>query len=207
MIACHLGMSEITDTIIVSFHMSAFFIISGYLHRSGKWWPAIKKTAKRLLIPVPFFNLLGYCIWLFQNIDMPFSIKEYITKPYLRIILTIMAFISLCISLYNGGPTWLNFEFGQSFLLFICTSILGSLVSFVFLSLIYKNTFSVVTYLSNNTLTILGIHLLLFPLIPHINHFIGALIVLVLCIPIIWIFNRFIPTLIGNKKQLSKNIH
>lgn len=30
MIACHLGMSEITDTIIVSFHMSAFFIISGY---------------------------------------------------------------------------------------------------------------------------------------------------------------------------------
>ena len=88
MIACHLGMSEITDTIIVSFHMSAFFIISGYLHRSGKWWPAIKKTAKRLLIPVPFFNLLGYCIWLFQNIDMPFSIKEYITKPYLRIILT-----------------------------------------------------------------------------------------------------------------------
>lgn len=125
------------------------------------------------------FYILGTL--LKGNID-----KLLFTKIYLRIILVIMTFISLCtIALYNGKPTWLNFEFGQSFLLFICTSILGSLVTFVFSSLVYKKTFSVVTYLSNNTLTILGIHLLLFPLIPHINHFIGALIVLVLCIPII----------------------
>lgn len=299
MVACHIGVPQEADTIIVSFHMSAFFIISGYLHKEGEWLSSMKKTAKRLLIPVLFFNLLGYCVWVINNTDISFSVEEYITKPILGIILlnpsiarpmcmpmwfcialffvkiillpcnkakmyistlicslvisviflnckfagsnfigriflgsffyiigflfkryidkllhtkiwlTVLfitvAFILLClIALYNGRPSWLNFEFGRFIVLFLFTSILGAYVIFSISSLIYRNTFSVITYLSNNTLTILGVHLLLFPLLPSINNFIGALIVLILCLPIIWVFNRFIPTLIGNKRIINK---
>lgn len=299
MIACHIGVPQVADTIIVSFHMSAFFMISGYLHQEDEWLPSIKKTTKRLLVPVLFFNLLGYCIWAINNTDISFSVKEYITKPILGIILLnpliahpmcmpmwfcialffikilllpcnktkmyitaliscfaisvillnykfsgsnfigriflgsvfyiigvllkgnidkllhtkiwlktlfIALFLSILyiIALYNGRPSWLNFEFGQSIMLFVFTSILGAFATFCISSLIYKNTFSVITYLSNNTLTILGVHLLIFPLLPSINHFINAFIVLILCLPIIWFFNRFIPTLIGNKRTINK---
>lgn len=299
MVACHIGVSQITDTIIVSFHMSAFFMISGYLHRHWEWLQSIKKAVKRLLVPVLFFNLLGFCIWVINNTDVSFSVKEYVTKPilgiillnpsiarpmcmpmwfcialffikilllpcnktkmyiitlvgclaisvillnykfsgsnfigriflgsvfyiigfllkgnidkllytksWLRSLLTALFLSVLCmIALYNGRPSWLNFEFGRFIMLFLLTSILGAFATFFISSLIYRNTFSVITYLSNNTLTILGVHLLLFPLLPPINHFIDALIVLVLCLPIIWIFNRFIPTLIGNKRIVNK---
>lgn len=294
MVVCHLGVAQVIDTTIVSFHMSAFFLISGYLHRDGDWWGTVKKAIKRLLVPVLFFNLLGYCVWIFHNSDVPFTLNEYITKPiiglvmlnpsvarpmcmpmwfcivlffakflfgmcknrrmkiiafficlilsivllyikfsgsnfigriflgtlfyiigyllrgnidrllltkqHIRIIIAVGAFIFLCgISLYNGRPTWLNYEFGKSFLFFICTSILGALLTFVLSSLIYKKTINIISYLSKNTLTILGVHLLLFPLLPHVNNYIGAFIVLVYCLPIIWIFNRFVPVLIGNK--------
>lgn len=294
MVACHIGVPQLTDTIIVSFHMSAFFMISGYLHREGEWLSSMKKAAKRLLVPVLFFNLLGYCVWAINATDISFSVKEYISKPILGIILLnpsiahpmcmpmwfcialffikmillpcnktkmyitaltgsliisvillnckfagsnfigriflgsvfyIIGFllkgniekllhtkiwlkvlfiaVSLIllsiIALYNGRPSWLNFEFGHFFMLFLFTSILGAFATWGISSLIYKKPFPVITYLSNNTLTILGVHLLLFPLLPPINHFIDALIILILCLPIIWIFNRFIPTLIGNK--------
>lgn len=299
MVACHIGVPHLADTIIVSFHMSAFFMISGYLHKEGELLPSMKKTAKRLLVPVLFFNLLGYFIWIVNNFDIPFSIKEYITKPILGIVLLnpsiahpmcmpmwfcvtlffvkmillpcnktkmyiiilvgsliisiillsckfagsnfigriflgsvfyILAFLLkknidkllqrrigikklffvaslslLCISaLYNGRPTWLNFEFGQSIILFLCTSILGAFATFIMSSLTYRSELSVITYLSNNTLTILGVHLSLFPLLPpSVNNFLGALIVLILCLPLIWIFNRFVPTLIGNKRTTN----
>lgn len=299
MIVCHLGVPKAVDTIIVSFHMSAFFLISGYLHKDGKWWISTQKAVKRLLIPVLFFNFLGYIVWFFKNIDVPFSLKEYITKPilglvmldpsvahpmcmpmwfcialffakvlsltcnvrrgqiillvtcfiasilflnvdfsgsnfvgriflatmfyimgyilkksidkllfiksYFKVIFMIVALIALCvIALHNGRPTWLNYEFGKFFLLFICTSMLGASITFVFSSLVYRKAIPIITYLSNNTLTILGVHLLLFPLIPHINHFIGGFLVLMFCLPIIWVFNKLFPTLIGNMNTINK---
>lgn len=293
MVACHIGMPQSTDTIIVSFHMSAFFFISGYLHQNGEWWSSILKSIKRLLIPVLFFNLLGYCVWLLNNTEMTFSFNEYIIKPilgivmldpsvarpmcmpmwfcivlffakvfsliskrkkiqiiilicclivsilffyfkfsgsnfmgriflgsffyltgflqkenidkflsssiYIRIIVAIISFVILYhVALYNGRVTWLNYEFGKSFLLFVCTSIFGTLVTFTFSSLVYKKSISIITYFSNNTLTVLGIHLLLFPLIPKINSLISTFIIIALCLPIICFFNKFVPALIGN---------
>lgn len=56
-------------------------------------------------------------------------------------------------------------------------------------------------YLSINTLTTLGIHLQLFRLLPGIDAFVGAAIVLVYCLPIIWLLNSICPTLIGNKRK------
>lgn len=87
MVICHIGISQAADSIIVSFHMSAFFLISGYLHKNEIWFKSIKSAVKRLLIPVLFFNALGYCIWCFQNTNIPFSVKEYITKPILGMVI------------------------------------------------------------------------------------------------------------------------
>lgn len=87
MVVCHLGVTDVPDTIIVSFHMSAFFMISGILHKEGEWLQSMRKITKRLLVPVLFFNILGYIMWYCHNFDMPFSIKEYVTKPILGIVL------------------------------------------------------------------------------------------------------------------------
>lgn len=295
MVTCHLGVSHTADTMIVSFHMSAFFLISGYLHKKGTWLVSMKKSIKRLLVPVLFFNILGYCVWCFQNSDIPFSVREYITKPILGIVMLdplvarpmcmpmwfcvalffakslslacrtkrqqiimlagcfvavimflnvkigggnfigriflatvfyisgfllkenvgkllssktnfkiltmLLSFVFLCaLALYNGRISWLNFNFGSFFILFIFTSYFGALFIFCFSSLVYKKDIFAIAYLSKNTMTILGIHLMLFPLLPQINHFISSLLILILCLPIIWILNRHVPILIGSKK-------
>lgn len=293
MVVCHLGVSDAPDTIITSFHMSAFFMISGILHREGEWLQSMKKTTKRLLIPVLFFNILGYIIWYCHNYDLTFSIKEYITKPILGIVLfnpmarpmcmpmwfcialffakamallckalwhyyalticciaiglvlanitigggnfigriffgcmfytigyllrnlvkqlislsvwkrTVFMIICFCIlmvtALYNGRPSWLNFEFGKFTLLFFVTSLLGACVTFILSSFIGTKGIQLVTYLSKNTMTILGVHLSLFSLVPVINSFLGGLLVLFYCLPIIYVFNKACPSLIGNK--------
>ena len=60
MILCHTGMysggfwGKLISQIIYSFHMPAFFIISGYLYKSHAWW----KTAKAFLLPVLFFSVI-----------------------------------------------------------------------------------------------------------------------------------------------------
>lgn len=92
-------------------------------------------------------------------------------------------FIALCcLAIYNGRPSWLGFEFGEYFSLFILTSLLGSIVVFDFSSLIYTKEIKLITYLSRNTMTILGVHLSLFSFIPTCNPFIGAAIVLYYCV-------------------------
>lgn len=60
MILCHTGMysggywGKLIAQLIYSFHMPAFFIISGYLYKPHAWW----KTAKAFLLPVLFFSAI-----------------------------------------------------------------------------------------------------------------------------------------------------
>lgn len=50
---------RIADILICSFHMPAFFMISGYLYKSNdNLWKSIKKNALRLLVPALFFSFL-----------------------------------------------------------------------------------------------------------------------------------------------------
>ena len=53
------------DVLICGFHMPAFFIISGYLHKyPGTIVGGIKKNIRRLLFPALLFSALCYVYWL-----------------------------------------------------------------------------------------------------------------------------------------------
>ena len=59
MILCHTGMQGddsrgIVAQVIYSFHMPAFFIISGFLFRPHAWW----KTLRSFLLPILFFSAI-----------------------------------------------------------------------------------------------------------------------------------------------------
>lgn len=73
------------DALIVGFHMPAFFIISGYLHKvPSNIIDDVKKNVRRLLIPALLFTLLCYAYWLLKYLlRTPFSYEECIVKPLL----------------------------------------------------------------------------------------------------------------------------
>lgn len=71
------------DALIVGFHMPAFFIISGYLHKcQSSVCNCIKKNYKRLIVPAFLFSCLCYVFWLLKFLlNNNFSVKECIIKP------------------------------------------------------------------------------------------------------------------------------
>lgn len=73
------------DTFICGFHMPAFFIISGYLHKKH---PDVllgcKKNIHRLIIPALFFSFVCYLLWLANEIFIHnvTSIYDLVLKPF-----------------------------------------------------------------------------------------------------------------------------
>lgn len=56
----HISQNEMITSIIYSFHMPLFFILSGYLYSKGN----IKSKVKRILIPYFVFSIISYLYWL-----------------------------------------------------------------------------------------------------------------------------------------------
>lgn len=75
----------VLDVLICGFHMPAFFIISGYLHRCQyDSFNCIKKNCKRLIFPALLFSCLCYAFWLLKFlVNNAFSIKDCVLKPLL----------------------------------------------------------------------------------------------------------------------------
>lgn len=73
------------DALIVGFHMPAFFIISGYLHKvPSNVINGVKRNMQRLLVPAVLFSLACYAYWLLKYLlRAPFSCEECIVKPLL----------------------------------------------------------------------------------------------------------------------------
>lgn len=71
------------DLLICGFHMPAFFIISGYLHKCQPTITScIIKNGRRLLIPAILFSLICYIYWLSSFLlNAPFSLEECVLKP------------------------------------------------------------------------------------------------------------------------------
>lgn len=79
------SLSPTVDALIVGFHMPAFFIISGYLHKvPSTIIDGIKRNTQRLLVPALLFTLVCYAYWLLKYLlRTPFSYEECIVKPLL----------------------------------------------------------------------------------------------------------------------------
>lgn len=82
------GIPTLVDNFICAFHMPAFFMISGYLHRPAPFKTSLVKNFKRLIIPALLFSILCWgftsCIMLLKHV--PFTMDEYVYKPLLGII-------------------------------------------------------------------------------------------------------------------------
>ena len=79
---------RIADILICSFHMPAFFMISGYLYKSNdNLWKSIKKNALRLLVPALFFSFLCSVIMdvaLYKNGEL--TLETGLIKPIIGLI-------------------------------------------------------------------------------------------------------------------------
>ncbi len=57
----HISQNEIITSVIYSFHMPLFFILSGYLYHKGN----TKNKIKKILIPYFLFSIISYLYWFF----------------------------------------------------------------------------------------------------------------------------------------------
>lgn len=88
-VLAHYGhISPMVDNLICAFHMPAFFMISGYLHKPIAPSQSVSKNFKRLIVPALLFSLLcwGYnsAMMLYRHIS--FSWDVYVYKPLIGII-------------------------------------------------------------------------------------------------------------------------
>lgn len=76
------------DNFICAFHMPAFFMISGYLHKPAPLGQSVAKNFKRLLVPAFLFSVLCWGAYTVLHLlqHVPFTTGEYICKPLLGLI-------------------------------------------------------------------------------------------------------------------------
>lgn len=82
-VVAHYGrISPFVDNLICAFHMPAFFMISGYLHKQMPVKQSVIKNFKRLIVPAFLFSLLcwGYFVALMVIKDVPFTFDGYVSK-------------------------------------------------------------------------------------------------------------------------------
>lgn len=85
MVVCHAGLYGVPQQIIYTFHMPAFFIISGYLFRPHYW----KDLLIRYSIPILFFSFINLCYnIIFEYLrGNPIDIVQYLLNyipPFYR---------------------------------------------------------------------------------------------------------------------------
>lgn len=96
----HLPMHSIAISIIYSFHMPLFFLISGYLYKPQKTAKEeFKKNFKTLFVPYLIYQLIFYPYWMVREslvFHQSFTIYDSIIRPIIQ---------SLASNAING-PTW-----------------------------------------------------------------------------------------------------
>lgn len=146
--------------------------------------------------------------------SLPFYILGYKAKPQLqnvmnlpaaiRFLIAIMAILLLVpMALWNTRGGIFSFHFGKSILMYYITCLVGTIVTVLLVSFLNNARVLIVRFISNGTLVILGTHFLILRyLIGDIfigNAWITAAIVLFLCMPLTFLFNNYLPTLVGKK--------
>ena len=98
----HVPMQSETHTIIYSFHMPLFFLISGYLYNpKGTIKEELYKDLKTLLLPYLIYQFIFYPYWFVRELIVPhqvINIHNSIIQPLIQ---------SLSSDPING-PTWFS---------------------------------------------------------------------------------------------------
>ena len=118
-----------------------------------------------------------------------------------RLLIGIGLLFYIVFALLNGRCGIHSFTFGHGLLTFYMVAVLGSISFFYLLRQICHRPNKLIIYISKNTLTVLCLHRLFLPYTGFMPEgFSQSLLVLFLLLPFIYVLNRFVPTLIGNKK-------
>lgn len=82
------GIPSFVDNWICAFHMPAFFMISGFLHKELPLTVSLQKNVKRLLIPALLFSLICWAHTIAVDIikQIPLTMDENFYKPLLGLI-------------------------------------------------------------------------------------------------------------------------
>ncbi|WP_366139631.1 acyltransferase family protein [uncultured Parabacteroides sp.] len=89
-VLAHYGnIGNYADSLICHFHMPAFFLISGYLHKPLNIKDSLLKNTKRLLVPAFLFSLV--CWGFYTAIEIivkhqPLTLEDNVLRPLLGIV-------------------------------------------------------------------------------------------------------------------------
>lgn len=128
------SLSPTVDALIVGFHMPAFFIISGYLHKvPSTIIDGIKRNTQRLLVPALLFTFVCYAYWLLKYLlRTPFSYEECFVKPLLGLF-----FYDRDVATPMCGVIWFLVVLFLCFLLLDCTMRFMKRGGIIILSMIF----------------------------------------------------------------------
>lgn len=82
------GIPTFCDNWICAFHMPAFFMISGYLHKQLPVSVSFQKNVKRLLVPALLFSLICWAHTIAIDVikQIPLTMDEHVYKPLLGLV-------------------------------------------------------------------------------------------------------------------------
>ena len=180
------------------FYISIAFIIAIFIFVSkGNYISVIGKLTivlVRSMVALFFINI-GYYLY------------KVISKINLKIYqIFILAIISVVFSKLNGSVNLYSVQFDNLFL-YVLNSIIGS---FLTISIAKKiNCSKAIEFLGQNTLIIMATHQLIIEailkstLIKYLNGIIFIFIILLLEYPLIKIINKYLPFMLGKKREKS----
>ena len=182
----------------ILFYLSIITIISVFILISkGNYNTIIEKFTVvfvRVVVAIFFINI-GYYSYRFIN--------KINLKVYQIITLTL---VSIGFSLLNGHVDLWGIQFNNIFL-YVFNSILGSLAIIFMMKKI--NGSKVLEFLGQNTLVIMATHQLILEailkssLIKYLNDIMIIFIILLLEYPLIKIINKYLPFMLGKKREKS----
>ncbi len=105
--------------------------------------------------------------------------------------------------LYNGRVGIYSWSFGYDVVLFYFIAITACFSFFLFINKIKIGGGKILITISNGTIVILCLHRLMIPILQklHIDAFIGSILILIICYPLILLFQKHFPWFIGSFKK------
>ena len=180
------------------FYITIVFIIAIFIFVSkGNYNSVIGKLTivlVRSMVALFFINIGYYLYKIISNIN--FKIYQIL----------ILAAISIIFSILNGLVDLWEIQFNNIFL-YVFNSIIGSLLIIAIAKKI--NGSKVLEFLGQNTLIIMATHQLIIEailkstLIKYLNGIIFIFIILLLEYPLIKIINKYLPFMLGKKREKS----
>lgn len=138
---------------------------------------------------------------------MMFKQFDLLEKNFKKYVVGIALLVLYVLAVWGSGHTGIaSWNFGDGYYLFLLKAVIGSLAFFWIMNLIAIKQFNLIVKISINTIVILCLHRMMIPFInkiPFMNAYLGSLIIVGICIPLMWLFEKYAPWIIGRNKVIK----